>query len=47
MTQLFTQRQKCELIERFNLHCSVAQLDALIAELQRALKAQDENKEAV
>jgi hypothetical protein len=33
----FTQREKCAAIEKFNLHCSLAEFDALAAFFAAAL----------
>ncbi|WCM21389.1 hypothetical protein NDK50_08055 [Paraburkholderia bryophila] len=44
----YTQREKCALIEKYKLHCSITEFDSLVDEIQRrALVARDEEKEKV
>jgi len=41
MTALkFTHREKCAAIEKYNLHCSIAEFDALTAFIESAALAQ-------
>lgn len=36
----FTQREKCDAIEKFKLHCSIEEFDALAAFIESATLAQ-------
>jgi hypothetical protein len=47
MTIPYTQREKCELIERFHLCCSVAQFDKLVEELRRGFEERERRESAL